>query len=102
MKILYSYLKQYWPLVAFALFLAAVNIVFSLLDPYIMQHVIDNYATNPGHSESQFFSGVLKLLGLVVAVAFISRVAKNFQDYFVNVVTLRIGAQMYSEGLEHS
>jgi len=102
MKILYSYLRQYWTLVAFALFLAAVNIVFSLLDPAIYQRVIDNYATNPNNNESQFFSGVIQLLGLAVGVAFVSRVAKNFQDYYVNVVTLRIGAQMYSEGLAHS
>ena len=31
-----------------------------------------------------------------------SRVAKNFQDYFVNVVTQRLGAQLYSDGIRHS
>jgi len=29
-------------------------------------------------------------------------VAKNFQDYFINVITQRLGAQIYSDGLSHS
>lgn len=103
MKILYSYLRQYWKLVSLALFLAAVNQVFSLLDPVVFRHVIDDYATKPGkYTESEFFIGVIRLLGLAVGVAFVSRVAKNFQDYFVNVITQRLGAQVYTEGLEHS
>jgi ATP-binding cassette subfamily B protein len=35
-------------------------------------------------------------------VAFVSRVAKNFRDYFVNVITQRLGARLYSDGLRHS
>ena len=45
MRLLYSYLKDYRWLVALALGLAAVNQVFSLLDPLIFRYVIDNYAT---------------------------------------------------------
>src|SRR3954464_1131239 len=37
-----------------------------------------------------------------VGVAFVSRVAKNFQDYFVNVITQRVGADLYSDGIRHS
>jgi ATP-binding cassette subfamily B protein len=29
-------------------------------------------------------------------------VAKNFQDYFVNVVTQRLGARLYADGIRHS
>ena len=77
------------------LFLAAINHVFSLLDPVVFRHVIDDYATKPDkYTESEFFVGVIKLLGLAVGVAFVSRVAKNFQDYFVNVITQRMGAQV--------
>jgi ATP-binding cassette subfamily B protein len=32
----------------------------------------------------------------------VSRVAKNFQDYFVNVIVQRLGAKMYSDGIRHS
>ncbi|MCC6551118.1 MAG: ABC transporter ATP-binding protein [Ignavibacteriaceae bacterium] len=103
MSILYSYLKQYWKLVLLALSLAAVNQVFSMLDPLIFRYVIDNYATKYSeYTESEFFNGVLLLLSAAVGVAFVSRVAKNFQDYYVNTITQRLGAQIYSDGLKHS
>src|SRR5262245_49966625 len=103
MKLLYSYLKEYWALVVLAIFLAAVNQIFSLLDPWIFRHVIDNYATRfKEYTTSQFFRGVGLLLLASIGVAFVSRVAKNFQDYFTNVITQRLGARMYSDGLQHS
>jgi ATP-binding cassette subfamily B protein len=103
MKLLYSYLRRYWKLVFLALGLAAINQVFSLLDPLIFRHVIDDYATRfREYTTRQFFSGVSLLLAAAVGVAFVSRVAKNFQDYFVNVVTQRLGAELYSDGVRHS
>jgi ATP-binding cassette subfamily B protein len=103
MKLLYSYLRNYWPLIGLALGLAAINQVFSLLDPLIFRHVIDQYATKyDQYTTGQFFRGVTLLLGAAVGVAFVSRVAKNFQDYFVNVITQRLGAQLYSDGVRHS
>src|ERR1700742_32937 len=98
MALLYRYLRGYWHMVVFALVLAAINQIFSLLDPYVFSHVIDDYATKFNHyTTAQFFRGVSKLLALAVGVAFISRVAKNFQDYFVNVIVQRLGAQLYSD-----
>ena len=103
MKLLLSYLKQYWKLVMLALFLAAINQIFSLLDPFIFRHVIDEYATRyQEYTTAQFFKGVSLLLAAAVGVAFVSRVAKNFQDYFINVIVQRMGAQIYSDGLRHS
>ena len=103
MRLLFNYLKGYWPLVILALFLATINQVFSLLDPLIFRHVIDDYATKYDHySTRQFFRGVAFLLSLAVGVAFVSRVAKNFQDYFVNTIVQRLGAQLYTDGIRHS
>jgi len=103
MKLLYSYLKNYWKLVLLALLLAAINQVFSLLDPYIFGKLIDKYATKFNqYSSGEFLSGIGMLLGAMVGVAFVSRVAKNFQDYYVNVITQRLGAQIYSDGIMHS
>jgi ATP-binding cassette subfamily B protein len=83
--------------------LATINQVFSLLDPLIFRHVIDEYATRyKEYTTSEFFRGVSLLLAAAVGVAFVSRVAKNFQDYFVNVITQRLGAQLYSDGVRHS
>jgi ATP-binding cassette subfamily B protein len=103
MKLLASYLADYWKLVALALVLAAVNQVFSLLDPLIFRYVIDEYATRfSEYTTSEFFRGVSLLLAAAVGVAFVSRVAKNFQDYFINVITQRLGARLYSDGIQHS
>ena len=103
MRILLGYLKQHRLLIVLALFLAAINQVFSLLDPLIFRHIIDRYATKyDQYTTGEFMRGVLLLLGAAVGVAFVSRVAKNFQDYFVNVITQRLGAQLYSDGIRHS
>src|SRR5215470_3263783 len=103
MKLLYSYLRSYLPMVVAILILAAINQIFSLLDPVIFQHVIDDYATKfSQYTTTQFFHGVGLLLLAAVGVAFVSRVAKNFQDYYINVVTQKVGAQIYSDGIRHS
>src|SRR5437660_6008967 len=103
MAILYRYLKNYWSLVAVALVLATINQVFSLLDPLIFRHIIDSYATRyREYSSAQFLTGVSILLGAAVGVAFVSRLAKNFQDYFVNVITQQVGARIYADGIRHS
>ena len=102
MATLYRYLKPYWRFVLLALFLAAINQIFSLLDPLIFRHVIDSYATQyDKYTRAQFFKGVGLLLGAAVGVAFVSRVAKNFQDYYINVITQQLGAQLYSDGIRH-
>jgi ATP-binding cassette subfamily B protein len=103
MATLYRYLRDYWRLVAAALVLAAINQVFSLLDPLIFRHVIDSYATRfHDYTIGQFIRGVSFLLSLAVGVAFVSRVAKNFQDYYVNVITQQVGARLYADGIRHS
>ena len=103
MNTLYRYLRPYWRLVILALVLAAINQIFSLLDPAILQKIVDNYATHRDrYTRDEYIRGVVTLLGMAVSVAFISRVAKNFQDYFVNVVTQRVGADLYSDGIRHS
>jgi ATP-binding cassette subfamily B protein len=102
-KTLYGYLKDYWRLVAIALLLATTNQVFSLLDPLIFRHIIDSYATRfHDYTSGQFFRGVGLLLSAAVGVAFVSRVAKNFQDYFVNLITQQVGARIYADGIRHS
>lgn len=103
MKLLLAYLKPHTRLVVLALALAAINQVFSLLDPLVFRYVIDNYALRYTHyTTAEFFKGVSLLLLAAVGVAFVSRVAKNFQDYFINVIVQRLGARLYSDGIQHS
>jgi ATP-binding cassette, subfamily B, bacterial len=101
--LLTSYLRKYRGLILLALVLAATNQVFSLLDPLIFRHVIDDYATRfREYKTSTFIKGAGTLLLMAMGVAFVSRVAKNFQDYYVNVIVQRVGAEMYSDGIRHS
>src|ERR1700692_2496878 len=103
MKLLYAYLRNYTGLVALALTLATINQVFSLLDPLIFRHVIDEYATRfQEYTTAEFFKGVSLLLAAAVGVAFVSRVAKNFQDYYISVITQRLGARLYADGIRDS
>jgi ATP-binding cassette subfamily B protein len=107
MKLLFNYLKQYRFLVFLALLLAATNQVFSLLDPLILRKIIDDYATAAvtqklNMTSTEFFKGAGTLILLAMGVAMVSRIAKAFQDYYVNVITQRLGAQIYSDGLRHS
>ena len=103
MKIFYNYLKKYWKFCILVAVLAAINQTFSLLDPLIFRHVIDDYATRfDSYTLGEFLRGVGLLLCLAVGSAFISRVAKNFQDYYLNTIAQRLGARIYNDGVKHS
>ena len=103
MSILLGYLKKYWQLLILALFLAAINQIFSLLDPWIFRKIIDDYVTKFNtKTHDEFIKGAGALILAAMGVAMISRIAKNFQDYYVNVIVQRLGAQIYADGLKHS
>lgn len=103
MRLLWTYLKKFKKLLLFSLFLAMVNQVFSLLDPQIMRLLVDRYATRVGElSQKDFLNGVIILVLLSMGTALVSRIAKNFQDYFVNVIVQRMGARLYAHSVSHS
>ncbi len=103
MRLLWNYLKNYKKLLAGALALATINQVFSLIDPQLFRIIVDKYVTNfEDYSRHDFFQGVILLLVASIGVAFVSRVAKNFQDYYTNVTTQRLGAQLYADSVTHS
>jgi ATP-binding cassette subfamily B protein len=103
MKILLSYLKKHRWVVTCALLFAAFNIGFSLLDPYISGRIFDEVINQ--HDKLDYHAYLfraLKLVGLAIGVAMVSRIAKNFQDYFTNIITQKTGAEMYADGLKRS
>jgi ATP-binding cassette subfamily B protein len=105
MKILFSYLSKHRWVVVLALVLACFNIGFSLLDPMITGKIMDKYIVPKDHKLHTFdyrFYGALGMVGLAVGAAMVSRIAKNFQDYFTNIITQKVGAEMYADGLKHS
>jgi len=119
MKILLHYLKPYRGLVALALFLATINQVFSMLDPYFFGKLgLDKLAAHPHQigyydnnkvfhptgvrSNTQFAWAVAGYLGILIGVAMVSRIAKAFQDYFGQIIVQKFGATIFTDGLRHS
>ena len=119
MKILLQYLKPYKWLVVLTLLLAAINTGFSLMDPIIFGKLVrlatdfkyhpENYSntnnfwtTDYFWSFSTKFPGALFLLLCSIGVAMVSRIAKNFQDYFLNVIVQKFGAKVFTDGLQHA
>ena len=122
MKILLRYLRPYRTLVIVVLVLAAMNIGFSLADPIIFGRLINLatfhqnktpfnwhdflFTTNTVDynkaGEPQIIYGVIWLLLASITVAMISRIAKNFQDYCLNVIVQKFGAKVFTDGLKHA
>jgi ATP-binding cassette subfamily B protein len=103
MKLILKYLKRYKKKLILILGLATINQTFSLLDPQIFRLLIDRYANRVNElSQAEFLQGVGLLLLASIGVALISRIAKNFQDYYVNFVTQNLGASLYAKGVTHA
>ncbi len=120
MKILLQYLKPYKWLVALLLFLAAINTGFSLIDPILFGKAVnlagDHQAKTKFDWNSFIWSyewvvkkgepylqiGVFYILIFSISVAMVSRIAKAFQDYFLNVVIQKFGARVFTDGLKHA
>ena len=103
MKLLLTYLNRYRWLVGLALLLASINQVFSLMDPYIFGKILDRFASRPqDYSQDEYLKGVGLLVGAAVGVAMISRIAKAFQDYFVNLIIQKLGADLFTDGVAHT
>ncbi len=109
MKILFTYLKPYKWHVALALLLAGINQTFSMFDPMIFGKLLDQYASHPKigpdglpRNEDAYIRGISGMLMLLVGTAMVSRIAKAFQDYTVNVIIQKFGAKIFTDGLKHS
>jgi ATP-binding cassette, subfamily B, bacterial len=132
MKILVQYLRPYKWLVILVMILASINIGFSLVDPIIFGKLInlasyhqkerpftwndylyvneniarENVRLKDGViekvTEIKRYYGIVWLLLASITVAMISRIAKAFQDYFLNLITQKFGATVFTEGLQHA
>ena len=121
MKILLHYLKPHKWLVGFTLLMAAINIGFSLIDPILLGKLVnlagDYKANTSSFSEDSFFwsyvhtirnnkpylqLGVFYILLFSISVAMVSRIAKAFQDYFLNLIIQKFGAKVFTDGLQQA
>jgi len=86
-----------------ALFLAAVNQCFSLYDSIIIGKLMNECGVgvaNFNNNYSLFITALLGWLALSIGAAMVSRITKNFQDYFTNIIIQRTGAKMYTDGIQ--
>jgi len=103
MNLLYSYIKAHKSLLFLALFLAAINQCFSLCDSIIVGKLLNQCGVgvlNFHNNYNGFIKAVSGWLALSLGAAMLSRIAKNFQDYFTNIIIQRTGAQMYTDGIQ--
>ncbi len=111
MKILLGYIKQHKQLLILALVLAAINQCFSLCDSIITGKLINKFSAphneegsdyywHIGATFGEFTKAVMFFLVLSIGAALMSRIAKNFQDYFTNIIIQRTGAKMYTDGIK--
>jgi ATP-binding cassette subfamily B protein len=97
--------------------LASINIGFSLIDPILLGKLIDLASGHQGTTQppqhnfdwNRFFNsfswkypGVWFIVILSISVAMVSRIAKAFQDYTLNLITQKFGATVFTEGLQHA
>jgi ATP-binding cassette subfamily B protein len=102
MKLLLTYLKPHWKMMTLVMLLACLNQVFSMMDPLILGKMIDKASHFSDLARGEFYRSIGYSLLALIGVAMVSRIAKNFQDYFLNVIIQKNGAQIYSDGIRHS
>lgn len=100
MRILWTYLKPHWRLGLLALLLAGISQVLALVDPIIFGKIIDG-VTHRQAGDAELVSRVLRLLGLAVLVAVLSRLAKALQEYVTRLVVQKLGVAIFNDGLRH-
>lgn len=103
------------------LFLASINIGFSLIDPILLGKLVNlagDFQNKSNHFDSNSFFwgyehivrkgkpylqlGVFYILLFSISVAMVSRIAKAFQDYFLNLTIQKFGAKVFTDGLQHA
>ena len=117
MNILLQYLKPHKWLVFLTLLLASINTGFSLLDPILLGKLVnlagDHQTVTNAYVRFDFFwgyetvlrkgkpylqLGVFYILIFSISVAMISRIAKAFQDYTLNLIIQKFGAKLFTDG----
>lgn len=103
MNLIKTYLHRYRKLLIISLILATINQVFSLVSPQIFRVLIDQYANVVSdHTAQSYIYWILKRSLLGVLAAWVSRIAKTFQDYYVNLMSQTIWSRIYAQWVEHA
>ncbi len=103
MRLLVRHSLRHWRALAAAFALATVNQLLLLADPQILRMIVDRYVLRMNElPRDTFIRGVLLLVAASVGIALLARVARNLQDYAINIVARRVGSQLYAASVKHS
>jgi ATP-binding cassette subfamily B protein len=104
LRYLWSLIKPDRRFAALIIALLVLNNGFSLIEPYFFKLVVDRYLVHIGDGtleRAALVHGLTNLMLLWILVAFISRTAKNFQDYFSTNLADRAGIRAFDGGFSH-
>jgi ATP-binding cassette subfamily B protein len=101
LRLILGKLRRHGNLLLASIFFSAAGVVMALVDPIIVRILIDRYAQGSAPARNtEFFLGLIGMLGLAVLAAILSRLCKNRQEKLVMRVAQQAGAELYSDGIE--
>lgn len=103
LKFLSTYAKGERGRIALILLFVMLSQGFSLAEPYFFATILDKYLAHPYGFASQavFFRGLTSIILMWIGAAFMARIFKNLQSYFVGTVSDRIGIRVLEHGYRH-
>jgi ATP-binding cassette subfamily B protein len=103
MRTLLPYLRQQWRALAGTFALATIARLLTLADPQILRVIIDRYVMHVGTlPRATFTRGVLLLIVASVVVGMLARTFRTLQEYWIEIISRRVGARLYAKSIAHS
>lgn len=103
MRLLVQHSLRHWRALTAAFALATFNQLLLLADPQLLRMIVDRYVMKlDALPRDVFIRGVLTLLAASVLVQLLARFARNLQEYRINIIARRVGAQLYASSVAHS
>lgn len=103
MNFLLPHFRQHRGALTWTLLLATLQQTLQLVEPQIVRVILDRYVLRVETLPREvFLDGVLKLVALSIAVAFVWRLARTIQEYSIALIARRIGSAIYAESVAHS
>nr|MDQ3282271.1 ABC transporter ATP-binding protein [Acidobacteriota bacterium] len=103
MKLLLRHSLRHWRALIAAFALATVQQLLLLADPHVLRLIVDRYVLHLNELPREvFIRGVVWLVAASVAITTTARLARTLQEYRINLIARRVGAQLYSDSVAHS
>ena len=103
LRFLSGYTKGERGKIALIFIFVMISQSFSLLEPYFFATILDKFLAHPYDfgSSHAFFHALTAIVLLWIGAAFMARIFKNLQSYYVGTVSDRIGIRVLEHGYEH-